>query len=59
MQISPRDSEYASTGLLPKVKSINWNQDLSGTAISQHETFDENDSTDGTGRGKIFMQTAI
>ena len=35
------------------MKSINWNQDLSGTAISQHETFDESDSsTDGSGRGE-------
>ena len=50
LQESPRDVDYASKGLLPKMKSINWNQDLSGTAISQHETFDEDDSTDGSDR---------
>ncbi|CAK0787362.1 hypothetical protein CVIRNUC_010582 [Coccomyxa viridis] len=47
---SPRDSENDGKGLLPKVQSINWNQDLSGTAISQYETFDSSDSTDGAGR---------
>lgn len=50
MQESPREAE-GTKGLLPKMKSVNWNQDLSGVAISQHETFDEDDSTDGTGRG--------
>ena len=51
-QESPRDAENAHKGLLPKMKSINWNQDLSGTAISQHETFDETDSSDTDNRGQ-------
>ncbi len=57
-QESPRDAD--SKGLLPKMKSINWNQDLSGTAISQHETFDETDSsTDGSGRGLFHSPSAF
>ncbi len=53
VQESPRDAD-GTKGLLPKVKSVNWNQDPSGVAISQYETFDEDDSADGadgTGRG--------
>lgn len=59
MQGSPRDSENDGKGLLPKVQSINWNQDLSGTAISQYETFDSSDSTDGAGRGETLCQAML
>ena len=58
-QGSPRDSETDSKGLLPNMKSINWNQDLSGTPISLHEKFDDSDSTDGTGRGEIVCQASL
>ena len=56
MQGSPRDSETDGKGLLPKMQSINWNQDLSGTPISLHETFDSSDSTHGAGRGLLLHQ---
>ena len=41
------------------MQSINWNQDLSGTAISQYETFDSSDSTDGAGRGESRSQASL
>lgn len=53
-QPSPRDSDVPSQGLLPKMKTVNWNQDLSGTAISQYETFDEDDSSGGPGKGDSY-----
>ena len=56
VQGSPRDSENDGKVLLPNLQSINWNQDLSGTAISQYETFDSSDSTDGAGRGETLCQ---
>ena len=59
VQGSPRDSENDGKGLLPKMQSINWNQDLSGTAISQYETFDSSDSTDGAGRGESLRQATL
>ena len=59
VQGSPRDSESDGKGLLPNMKSINWNQDLSGTPISLHEKFDDSDSTDGTGRGETLYQASL
>ena len=58
-QGSPRDSETDGKGLLPKMQSINWNQDLSGTPISLHETFDSSGSTDGAGRGEPLCQAML